>query len=451
MIFLYYLGFSLLLLMAGPLLLAFKKKARHGVWQKLGVVPAAVQPKGHKRRVWFHAVSVGEFNAVYPLVQLFAKEHPDCEVFVSTTTGTGQALAQTRVGDWANVFYFPFDVPWAVNAWLDRVQPDMVAIVETEIWPGFMSECANRGIKVCCVNGRISPRSFKQYKSMVAFFSGTVGSFAALAVQSEQEAARYRALGAHPESIYICGNMKFDGIKPVDEAERSSLRHRLNIQKDDVVIVGGSTHEGEESALLDAVTKLSASNRRIRLIIAPRHPERFQRVYQIVESYGFRARTFSRDQSFEQDNDVYVLDTIGQLLKFYSLADIAFVGGTIAPIGGHNIVEPFVYNVPVVCGPHTEKTRDVAYALLERGGLVQLQSADQMASDLLDLITSPQRRQTIGKAGKSFLDNSQGAVQRTMSVLNSVFSGGTAAAAQHGEESLRERVAVVAGKGEYSS
>jgi len=218
-----------------------------------------------------------------------------------------------------------------------------------------------------------------------------------------------------------------------------------------VVIVGGSTHEGEESALLDAVTKLSASNRRIRLIIAPRHPERFQRVYQIVESYGFRARTFSRDQSFEQDNDVYVLDTIGQLLKFYSLADIAFVGGTIAPIGGHNIVEPFVYNVPVVCGPHTEKTRDVAYALLERGGLVQLQSADQMASDLLDLITSPQRRQTIGKAGKSFLDNSQGAVQRTMSVLNSVFSGGTAAAAQHGEESLRERVAVVAGKGEYSS
>jgi 3-deoxy-D-manno-octulosonic-acid transferase len=431
MIALYYLGFTILLAVVGPLLLLFKKKARIGLKQKLGFVPRRIQPPPsvgvQSKRIWFHTVSVGEFNATHQLIALFQQQHPDWQIFVSTTTGTGQALAQEKVGDWATVFYFPYDTPWAINNWLDRVQPDVVAIAETEIWPGFVHECVKRHIKLCLVNGRISPRSFEHYKIYAPFISSTFGSFTKIAAQSEQEAFRYRSLGAGPGVVQICGNMKFDGMRAATSEQRDELRRKLQIQQNDTVLVAGSTHEGEESALLEALTKLVARKKNgdgnIRLIIAPRHPERFQRAYQVVESYGFRARCFSRDEAFERENDVYVLDTIGQLMKFYSLATIAFVGGTIARIGGHNIVEPCIYEVPVVCGPHVQKTRDVASALKETGGIVQIERAEDLFQVLSDLIWSPDKRMRVGAAGKYFLDNSQGAVGRTISVLNAAIAG----------------------------
>jgi 3-deoxy-D-manno-octulosonic-acid transferase len=428
MIGLYYTAFSLLLAVAGPPLLLFKKKARVGLAQKLGSVPAGIQPKGTAKRVWFHTVSVGEFNATLPVINAFRQAHPDCQIFVSTTTGTGQALAQSKVGDWATVIYFPYDVPWAINAWLNAVQPDMVAIAETEIWPGFIYECHKRGVAVCCVNGRISPRSFKRYQSISSLVKPVISRFTAIAVQSEQEAFRYRALGAKQDSVIACGNTKFDGLRAVSPEERAQLQQQLNLSADDFVIVGGSTHEGEEAALLTALNRLmeqrasgSASRGRVRLIIAPRHPERFQRVFQIIEAAGFRVRCFTRAEAFERDNDVYVLDTIGQLLNYYSLATAAFVGGTLAPIGGHNIVEPCIYATPVICGPHVEKTRDVANALLDRKALLKIDTVDELVKALSDLRNSQTQRELIGAAGKHYLDQSQGAVARTSAVLDSVY------------------------------
>ncbi len=417
MIWPYYSLISLGLAAAAPFLL-WREKARAGLPQKLGRVPKRIGRVASKaeKRIWFHTVSVGEFNATYPLLEAFRQSHPDYSVFISTATATGQRLAEEKVGDWATVFYFPFDLPWSVKNWLDAIKPEAVVIAETEIWPGFTYECKKRGIKLCIVNGRISPRSFKRYQVISGFINGVLARFDAIGAQSEAEAVRYRTLGANPDAVVNCGNMKIDGIRTLSTEGQSQLREDLGLS-DEFVIVGGSTHEGEETALLAAY---NAQKPPCRLILAPRHPERFQRVCDLVEANGCRARRYTRGDRFEQPNDIYVLDTIGQLMAFYSVGSVAFVGGTLAPIGGHSLIEPFGYSIPVVCGPYTEKTRDVARSLLERRALIQVQDATQLAQQISRLAANPNERLRLGATGRTYLNDSQGAVNRTLLLLNSL-------------------------------
>lgn len=419
MIWPYYSIFSLGLVGAAPFLL-WREKARAGLAQKLGKVPHRIRSRAAaaEKRIWFHAVSVGELNATLPLLAAFHQKHPDYAVFVSTATATAQHLAQDKIGEWASVFYFPLDLPWAINAWLDAIKPQIAVISETELWPGFTYECQQRGIRLAIVNGRISPRSFKRYQMMHPFFAFVLERFGAIAAQSEPEAVRYRTLGAIPETVFSCGNMKFDGIKALSTEGQAKLREQVGL-RGEFVIVGGSTHEGEETALLAA---LNAHPDNTRLIIAPRHPERFQRVCDIVEAHGYRARRYSSGDRFEQPNDVYIIDTIGQLMAFYSLGSVAFVGGTIAPIGGHSLIEPFAYSIPVLCGPYTEKTRDVARSLLEREALVQVKTPEELAKEIARLAANPSERLRLGAAGRTFLSDSQGAVARTLAVLETLLS-----------------------------
>ena len=413
----YYTIFSLGLLGASPFLL-WREKARAGLKQKLGVVPHRVKSTAanNDKRIWFHAVSVGEFNATLPLLDAFRQKHPEYAVFVSTATATAQRLAHDKIGEWASIFYFPLDVPWALNNWLNAIKPQVAVISETELWPGFTHECQQRGIKLCIANGRISPRSFKRYQMIHPLFAFVLERFDAIAAQSDIEAKRYRDLGANPQAVFACGNMKFDGIKALNTEGQAKLREEIGL-KDEFVIVGGSTHEGEESALLNAL-EMQPNN--TRLIIAPRHPERFQRVCDIIESHGCRARRYSAADRFEQLNDVYVIDTIGHLMAFYSLASVAFVGGTIAPIGGHSLIEPFAYSIPVVCGPHVEKTRDVARSLLERNALIQVRTPRELGVEIARIAQNPAERLRLGAAGRAYLSDSQGAVARTLSVLESL-------------------------------
>lgn len=420
MIWPYYSVFSLGLAIGAPFLL-WREKARAGLDQKLGAVPPRVRQaaRASEKRIWFHTVSVGEFNATLPLLDVFHKTNPDWAIFVSTATATGQRLAQEKVGDWATVFYFPLDLPFAINSWLDAIQPEIAVIAETEIWPGFTYECQKRGVKLCIVNGRISPRSFRRYQKVRNFFAPVLNRFDAIATQSPEETLRYRALGAKAEAVATCGNMKFDGIKALTPEGQTKLKEDIGLG-DDFVIVGGSTHEGEESALLAAY---NAQKQPTRLILAPRHPERFQRVCDLVEANGCRAVRYSRGDRFERQNDVYVLDTIGQLMAFYSMGSIAFVGGTIAPIGGHSLIEPFAYSIPVVCGPHTEKTKDVARSLHERQALVQVQSVEELSRKISELAADPAERIRLGAAGRVYLNDSQGAVIRTLAVLQKLVDG----------------------------
>lgn len=431
MISLYYFGFTLLLCIAGPFLL-LHKKARAGLVQKLGVVPDYVKAgktrAGNELRIWIHAVSVGEFNAVHPLIQALRTDYPSAAIFVSTTTATGQKLAHEKIGDFATVFYFPFDLPWALNSWLDAIAPHMVVIAETEIWPGFTHEAAKRGIQLCCVNGRISPRSFKGYQRFDWFFSTVLSKFAALGVQTEEEAQRYIALGGRTQSIHVNGNLKFDGLKKLASDEQARLREKLCLNSNDRVIVAGSTHEGEETPVLEALRQLRTqfkngddSHGDTRLIIAPRHPERFERVCQVILDAGFTVRRYSLDDVFVHTNDVYVLDTIGQLNNYYAVADIAFVGGTIAPIGGHSLIEPYVYGIPVVCGPHTEKTKDIARGLLAVDAMVQAHDGAAVTKALVAMAQSPETRKRRGLAGQKYIMQGQGAVKRTVGMLAGLF------------------------------
>lgn len=419
----YYIVVAAVLIAIGPVLLCLKK-SRSGIWQKAGLTSPSITSAQSGNlslpRIWFHAVSVGEFNAVFPLIVEFRKKHPEFQIFISTTTATGQAQAISKAGDFATVFYFPFDLPFATGRWLDFVKPNMVAIVETEIWPGFMSECRARKIPVVLVNGRLSPRSFRGYMRWRWFFGSVVRSFAGLAVQSQAEAERYAALAAGPCDIEVCGNIKIDGIKPIADALRRELQDQLKLTSSDCVIVAGSTHEGEERPLLDFLTKSNANAvGSIKLILVPRHPERFDRVASLIEQSGFRVRRFSRNESFESEKDVYLLDAVGHLARFYSVATVAFVGGTIVPVGGHNLAEPCAYESPVVCGSHVHKTRDIASSMLQSNALTMARDSHHLQELLSELCSSSSRRNELSKAGKQWLRDNEGALQRTLKFIES--------------------------------
>ncbi|MCA0313017.1 MAG: 3-deoxy-D-manno-octulosonic acid transferase [Candidatus Melainabacteria bacterium] len=436
----YYFLFALLLIIVAPLLL-FKKKARAGFRQKLGCVPEAIKAKKAKLAgcLWFHAVSVGEFNAVLPLLKAYHRKHPSEPLVVSTTTATGQALAQEKCQGMADVFYFPYDLPFATRPWLDVLKPSLVAIAETEIWPGFTYECSKRNIPMVVVNGRISPRSFKGYHRFRAFFGPVLRSMHTIGVQTEEEANRYRAIAGADMNVKVLGNLKFDGLVPVSSERRQELQKLTNIfkavqtdggdTKSSITIVAGSTHEGEESALLsflDRVWSLDASlAERIRLIIVPRHPERFEHVASLIKSQGYTVRRYSRSESFSNvAKEVYLLDAIGKLFEFYSLCDLAFVGGTLAPIGGHNIMEPYAYAVPVLVGPHIEKTRDTANSLLEASALTICQDASSLVDNLIKLIRDLEHSRQLGERGQAVLTASQGAVQHAVGLIESVLEPG---------------------------
>lgn len=418
MIRLYQIILFLILAVAGPFLL-LKKKSREGLKQKFGFIPESMRARilssGAEKRIWFHAVSVGEFNALYPLLLLFREKHPEFLFFVSTTTATGQELARAKCSEFAEVFYFPFDFRFAIRSLMNLIRPQAVVIVETEIWPTFMAECKRRAIDVVLINGRLSPKSFKGYMRFAWFFKSTLLKFKALLVQSESEKLRFQSLVSDPNlPCEVCGNIKLDGLKACRPAESDELRRILNLKQGELVLVAGSTHEGEESALISALKEMNFA---FRLILVPRHPERFERVVQLVENSALNARRYTKGQAFESKKDVYVLDTIGQLNKFYSIADLAFVGGTLAKIGGHNLSEPCVYRVPVICGPHIHKARDMYQKLSEYAALKSANDERELSKLIRVLFDSPAVRREMGENGYRYLSESQGALAKTMSLL----------------------------------
>ena len=421
MIRIYQFFLFITLLIAGPFLL-LKKKARAGLAQKFGLIPADIKKisPSLENCIWIHAVSVGEFNAVYPLVKKIKNEYPDAPLVISTTTATGQKIAREKASKLATIIYFPFDLPFALNPWLDTLKPSTVVIVETEIWPGFIQECQRRNIAILSVNARISPGSYKWYKKFRYFFGPVLTLFARIGVQNKSEQERFVGCGAREEQIEILGNIKLDGLEPESERTRTSIINKLSLTENDFVIVAGSTHEGEEEALLNLVQALSMEeeeNKPIKLIIAPRHPERFERAAEIVRAKGFKLARYSQEGNLNDPQTVYLLDVLGQLTSFYSIASLAFVGGTIAPVGGHSLAEPYANQVPVFCGPNIQKTRDIARELLSCQAL-EIGGDDD---ELLDIARSfyhnePLRKET-GKRGALWLKENQGACLRAFEMM----------------------------------
>jgi 3-deoxy-D-manno-octulosonic-acid transferase len=377
--------------------------------------------------VWVHAVSVGETLAVGPLVKELHQRWPHHRIVFSTITLTGQTIAQEKFSSLAQVIYFPFDFVSCVRRALDAVAPALVLIVETEIWPNFLRECRRRQIPVVLLNGRISDGSFRRYRLVRRWMSLVLSDFRLCLMQDEQGAERLRALGAPDEHLAVTGNLKFDLVEPPDLAIKAAILEELLGFSGARIIVAGSTARGEEELLLKAFSALIEHDSfpSLRLVLVPRHPERFDEVEGILRQSGLPwvRRTQAKGDPTARTSPIVLIDTIGELMAAYAHADIAFVGGSLVPVGGHNILEPALFGKPTVVGPYTSNFQAIVETFLQQGALVQLSGSNQeeliqrLVAAFKSLLDDPPKAHRLGEQARRILLQNRGATQRTLEAI----------------------------------
>jgi len=403
--------------------MATTQKYREGLTQRLGGVPPWLRSKAAERPVlWLHAVSVGEVLAASRLVGEIDRAFPHLQVLVSTTTRTGQALARERFGP-NRVFYCPLDLPWAVRAYLNALKPQMLVLAETEFWPNLLSSCFRRQIPVAVVNARISDRSWPRYRKLRWFWQPMLSRLSRVLAQSETDAERLKAIGCDAGQVSVSGNLKFD-VRAAEESEATRLVKVLGAGLR--FIVAGSTLEGEEAALLEAWPRLLESDPDLILLLAPRHPERFAAVTVLL---GRSGSTWVRRSEWKgsapetlaplRAGQIVLLDTIGELAAMYSLASVAFVGGSLIPAGGHNPLEPAQFGVPIVMGPHYANFRAITEDLRGHDAL-RIAAKDGLASALADLLHDTDAATAMGRRAREVFEAQSGATMRTIQALAEV-------------------------------
>jgi 3-deoxy-D-manno-octulosonic-acid transferase len=366
--------------------------------------------------VWVHAVSVGEVQACAALVSALRRAHPELPLTITTFTPTGAARARALFGNVAQVRYVPFDLPGAVNRFFRRVQPRLAVIFETELWPNLYRACGQRRIPLVLASARISARSVGRYQRLGRLFTDTLGQVAVVAAQGSADAERFRSLGADEAGTHVTGNLKFDFELPPDIATRgAALRRQFAPQRP--LWVAGSTHGGgEEQALIDTVRRLREQLPQALLVMAPRHPQRFAEAAQALAQSGLRfVRRSLADP--DADSEVLLLDTLGELLDFYAAADVAFVGGSLVQVGGHNLLEPAALGVPILTGPHNFNSADVARLLIERGAAEVVRTPAELAARLTALFADPAARERIGAAGRDCVAGNRGALAKLLALI----------------------------------
>lgn len=398
----------------------FTRKYREGVWARLGFVPRRLRrPADPRPAIWLHAVSVGEVLAVSRLVAELDCALPGHRVLVSTTTRTGQELARERFGA-ERVFYCPLDLPWAVRAYLNALRPALLVLAETEFWPNLLAGCRRRGIPVAVVNARISDRSWPRYRRLRRHWQPLLAELALVLAQTELDADRLRALGCREERISAAGNLKFD-VRVAGDSE--ATRQLKDCGARARFLVAGSTLEGEESALLDVFQDLAVSEPSLVLVVAPRHPERFASVASLVTAAGLPLVRRSDWKGCAPETlepltggQVVLLDTIGELASVYSLAAVAFVGGSLVPAGGHNALEPAQFGVPIVMGPHYANFRAVTDDLIERQGL-RIATRDELREVLFQLLYDRNQARAMGERARLAFEAQAGATARCVEAI----------------------------------
>jgi 3-deoxy-D-manno-octulosonic-acid transferase len=401
-------------------------KYRAGLKERLGIIPERVRVSFHSTRhatqagpdsIWIHAVSVGEVLAVSQLVVELRKADPERAIFVSTTTATGQALARQRFGE-SHVFFMPLDLGFALRPYLKLLQPRLLILAETEFWPNLLHLSRKNGALVAIVNARISDRSFPRYRRFRWFFSRVLNDVDLFLTQTEDDAQRLREIGAPSDRVRSSGNLKFDVRSTGGSALGEELRRA--IAKDGVspVIICGSTTEGEEELLLQAFREMAAEFPGALMILAPRHPERFDRVAALIAGEGLTMlRRSAWTSGSRLRGSVFLLDSVGELASLYALADVAFVGGSLLPgVGGHNILEPAQHGVPVLAGPNTFNFREIV-RIFERGGAITVVTAGSLAGELRHLLAHREERLRLGQRAREMFLQNTGATERTLQAL----------------------------------
>jgi 3-deoxy-D-manno-octulosonic-acid transferase len=412
--------YVLVLLFTAPfwiLAVLFSARWRRGLGERLGGIPRRA---GDKPCLWVHGASVGEALLAGGFVAEWRRRHPDWDVAVSTFTPTGQDVAKKTFPD-LPVFFWPLDLGFCVRRALGRARPAAVALVEMEVWPGFVKECANRRIPVVVVNGRISERSARRYAKLP--FGGTFRLVARFCAQSEEFAARARELGFPADRVEVTGNMKFDGLPEAPSAEaRGALAARLGLEAEAPVLVGGSTHDPEEKHLVSAFEELKSEFERLRLVLVPRHPERAGEVARAVAEAGFEvARKTDIDAGVAPGRDaVLVVDTVGELRALWGLATVAYVGGSLTSRGGQNVMEPAAMGKPVVFGPDMTNFREARDLLAAERGCRQVADAAALLPAIRELLSDPAAAAVMGDRARSALQGRAGATARNAAVLESL-------------------------------
>jgi 3-deoxy-D-manno-octulosonic-acid transferase len=386
---------------------------------------ARLAPNG----VWLHAVSVGEVQACAPLVSALYQRHPGVPLTVTTLTPTGAARARALFGNLAQVRYIPFDLPGAARRFFARVQPRLAVIFETELWPNLYRECGRRRVPLVLASARISARSVGRYQRLGALFRDTLSQAVVVAAQGEGDAERFRALGAAPASTHVTGNLKFDFELPPDIAPRGA-RLRAQYARGRPLWVAGSTHGGaEEQAVLAAHQRVRATHPQALLVLAPRHPPRFDEVAKSLSQAGVsferrsQAAAGAADDTGAQECQVVLLDSLGELLDFYAAADVAFVGGSLVPIGGHNLLEPAALGVPILTGPNNFNSAQIARLLIERGAAEVVRDAAQLGARVNALLADAGERARIGAAGRAAVDGNRGALAKLLGLIEPLLVG----------------------------
>jgi 3-deoxy-D-manno-octulosonic-acid transferase len=397
-------------------------KYRAGLGERLGRIPPRLAAQPARRTIWVHAVSVGEVLAVNNLVAQLEQRFPQHRVVVSTTTDTGQKLARTRFGA-ENVFYFPLDFAFAIRPYLRLLQPDLVVIAETEFWPNFLRLAHASGAGIAIVNARISNRSWSGYQRFRHLLARVLQNVDIFLAQTSEDARRLEEIGAPAERVHVTGNLKFDMPAPTAPPIIASLRESFLQATTGPVIVCGSTVDGEEAILLQAFENVLASHPRAAMILAPRHPERFGEVAKLLEQLGIRSCRRSLWSGDPIVGGVLLIDTIGELAALYALADIAFVGGSLVPRGGHNIIEPALHSVPIIVGNHTENFRDIV-SLFQSRDAVRVVGPAELPLVFMDLISKPAERIALGRRAGETLRSQMGATQRTLQALEKLLPAG---------------------------
>ena len=393
-------------------------KYRRGLAERMGKVPARIGSLEGARVIWIHAVSLGEVLAVVGLVNQLRRSLPEHRLLISTTTDTGQDMARKRFGE-ENVFYFPMDFAAAIRPYMQTLRPEMVVLAETEFWPNFLRLADESGARVAVVNARISDRSLPRYQRFRWFLRRMLAHIHLFLAQSEQDRERLQSIGAGSERIQITGNLKFD--VPLSSASPivDSLRRSFSAEGAGPILVCGSTVEDEEAPLLKAFENILVGHPHAAMILAPRHPERFDSVAKLIENMGIPSYRRSVWAGESLAGRVLLVDTIGELAALYALADVAFVGGSLVPRGGHNIIEPAQHGVAVVTGNHTENFRDIVW-LFQRCDAVRIVGVSELPLTLMQLLDHDDERRALGRRAKETILSQMGATARTLGALKSM-------------------------------
>jgi 3-deoxy-D-manno-octulosonic-acid transferase len=370
-----------------------------------------------RRAIWVHAVSVGEVKAVENLVKRLRLQFPGKPLVVSTATPTGQQLAREWHDDVDYTFYFPIDLPWCVRRAVERVDPEMVIVAETEIWPNFLRACRARHTRVVMINGRISDKSFSRYRLARRWLRRVFEDYTIIGMQSETDRQRVEAIGADPRKVTVLGNLKYDAVGSTGGVENALA----TFLKDwNPLWIAASTMPGEEQVVLDAFDEIRKSHPTLKLLIAPRHAHRFDAVAEMIKARNQPMVRRTRIGPEYVKTSVLLLDTIGELATVFQYATVVYMGGSLVSTGGHNVLEPARHSKPIVFGPHMENFRDIARLFLESGAAIQIQSATQLAPAITHVLGNQHHASDLGRKALAIVRQNTGATERVLQVLEPV-------------------------------